>query len=219
MRGWTLARFLAAIALLAVGFAAIRDASDTKASVALVLTYGLLVLASLAALISRFRDGASLGYAIVGWAVFLPIFVLAKADQPLPTAWAVERMVAGILPTPKPPTGVGLYRWGPAWGGQDSIENPIPDGMVSLGPNGMSGLGAVYNGIRPRRDPAFEQAIRAYNIQFGHAVFIGSCLVCFCFATLGAVIGQYLSQRERSETHRHGTPTVVGRPSPSIPEG
>ncbi len=81
---------------------------------AIYATYGILVLATVGAVVRRSRSGAWRGFALLGWAYFLPIFAFGSPDlvENLPTNTALDAYVQRVRPTPTPPSGFNAV-WRP----------------------------------------------------------------------------------------------------------
>ncbi len=93
MRHWSLASTLLAVGLIALALAAVRIASPTLANATIYGTYGILVLATVGAVVRRSRSGAWRGFALFGWAYFLPVFVFGSRDLVEKRRWPAALQV------------------------------------------------------------------------------------------------------------------------------
>ena len=177
MGRWTVARMLAFVAFVAVGLAAMRQATDLVASLTLWLIYSVLVVTTLVAAFRWRRDGAWLGFAVFGWGYFLPVFVFAS--QPvvtgLPTSQLLAAYVFRTTPVPAAPPGIDFKR---------DEGNPLQ-------------MGSFYNPSYPRNlvDLDFPRtAINAFNARVSAAVTVGHLLLTLLLAWVGAILGRWLGR-------------------------
>jgi hypothetical protein len=170
---WSLAQALLAVAAIASGLGIMRVASPLLADAPLHLTYGILVVASVGAAVRRRHYGAWRGFAIVGWAYFLPVFVLGRPDQStaIPTNSTLVAYVSRVRPRPAPPAGFGI------------VEED--DAMISYSRSRGAGPFPV----------SFRVLLNQYNEASRASLRAGHLLITLFLAYLGSILGDRMSRR------------------------
>jgi hypothetical protein len=185
MRRISIAELLGFIAVLAVGFAAMRDGSPPVFCAAYTITLVALLIALLGAWVGTRPRGAWCGFAVFGWAYFLITFIPALNEtigRDLPTAGLFQ----GI--------GVRFHR--------------LPDIPPSLpsGPGINTHEAALQLSMKSPPDPvaqAFLKRIGDYELRVGNSEWTGHLLVCWSCGLLGSIIGRVLAGRRfSSPAHR-----------------
>ncbi len=102
MGRFSLASSLWFVAFIALGFAAVREASDFWLGATFVVTLGLLCASMLGAVLERSRGGAWwLGFALFGWAYFVAGLIPPLANPArVPSSWVAKRVFAVTNPIP-----------------------------------------------------------------------------------------------------------------------
>jgi hypothetical protein len=174
---WGVARILLAIGLIAVGLAAMRVANETTVTVMLMVTYLILVVATIGAAVRR-RPHRWLGFAIGGWAYFLPVFVYDsdRLIKTLPTnvLLAVFARMSHPLPSPLPGFIIGSL----------NDERPL---ITFVHPSGRTLNSSEMN--------AMSVSVNVYNVKVISSVRVGHLFCTLFAALLGAVVAQLLHNK------------------------
>jgi hypothetical protein len=95
---FTLAALMGAVALIAVGVAALRSPTAIRASLVVLLAVGAICGATVGAILRRGPDrGAWLGFAVFGWAYFLLTLSPWGGEHGLGTARFLTRASTALL--------------------------------------------------------------------------------------------------------------------------
>jgi len=174
----SIAAMLGIVAVLALGLAAMRIASRPLADAVLVMAYAVLVLATLAAAIRGRRAAACIGFAVFGWATFLPVYVIGTDSSVVLTATIlVEEFVLREIPLPKPPPGVRFVRDEP-WG-KNRMTRPYHT--------------ADWDSTNPPEIADIENALRSHDEKLKGCTKIAHTLLTLILASIGAVAGRTFS--------------------------
>jgi hypothetical protein len=177
---WGVARILLAIGLIAVGLAAMRVANETTVTVMLMVTYLILVVATIGAAVRR-RPHRWLGFAIGGWAYFLPVFVYDsdRLIKTLPTIvlLAVFARMSHPLPSPLPGFSIGSL----------NDERPL-----------ITFVGRTLNSSEM---DAMSVSVNVYNVKVISSVRVGHLFCTLLAALLGAVVAQLLHNKRSGYKH------------------
>jgi hypothetical protein len=164
-------------AFLAIGFvalwlAAMRGATSTVAATVLYTTYGILVAGSVGAMVNRRRRESWVGFALLGWAYFLPVFVFGSEElvQNLPTSRVLYLYIDSAATKPAAPPGFGV-----TW-----LEREWP--RVSYSHTGR---------IAPPK--YFTESLAHYNSIVDNSIRIGHLFITLTFAVIGYVTCTFIS--------------------------
>jgi hypothetical protein len=174
---WGVARILLAIGLIAVGLAAMRVANETTVNVMLMVTYLILVVATIGAAVRR-RPYGWLGFAIGGWAYFLPVFVYDsdRLIKTLPTSVLLAVFARMSHPVPSPIPGFSI----------SSLDDEWP--LITFGhPRERRGLDSEMS--------AMSVSVNVYNVKVISSVRVGHLFCTLFAALLGAVVAQLLHNK------------------------
>ena len=175
----SLARSLFAVGLIGMGLALMRHASLALSDATLVGIYCILVVSSVGAVVRRQKFAAWRGFALVGWAYFLPVFVFGSPElvTRLPTNMALVAYVGRTRPRPAAPVGFTI------------IERE--NGEIS------------YTGRGAEPPYTFLDLVHQYNSASLYAMKIGHLLLTMLLACLGSILGEWMGPR------RSGTRTQI----------
>jgi hypothetical protein len=180
---WGVARILLAIGLIAVGLAAMRVANETTVTVMLMVTYLILVVATIGAAVRR-RPQRWLGFAIGGWAYFLPVFVYDsdKLIKTLPTNVLLAAFARMSHSEPAPLPGFSIISLVDEW--------PL--------------ITYAYPGGQPMNSPeinAMSVCVNVYNVKVISSIRVGHLFCTLFAALLGAVVAQLLHNKRSGYKH------------------
>ena len=181
MNNSSLARSLFAVGLIGLGLALMRHASLALSDATLVGTYCALVVSSVGAVVRRRQSAAWRGFALVGWAYFLPVFVFGSPEMVtrLPTNTVLAAYVGRLRPRPAAPLGFGIVE----------REN----GKIS------------YTGRGGEPSSTFRDLLHQYNSASLYAMKIGHLLVTLLLACLGSILGEWMGWRRTGTRTQNAT--------------
>ncbi len=183
---WTVVKGLLSIGFAAVAFAAIRDATQVSALAWAGAVHLFLTATSLVAIIRGSRASGCAGFAVFGWALFIPSFWVSTS---MPTDRLLDVMVREALrPQRPPPLPAGFH------------TNEEEDGTIEF--YWDSSTRAPLPPELQRRG-ALATAYDDYNGRARATKRTGSALSVINFGMIGAASGRWLSRR-----------TIVATPSP-----
>jgi hypothetical protein len=165
---------MAAVLLLAVGFAGLRTASALWASAIFTFTVTLLAAALLGAVASRGRPRiAWLGFSIFGWVYLLTTFWLWPEPNGVSAPpFLTKALLDAVQPASMPPTTMTI--------------DPGPMGAMSTEPRPM-----VPALVRPGVTGVVRYTGRVINLL--HYRRIGHMLAAIAFGLLGGLLGSIFS--------------------------
>jgi hypothetical protein len=164
----SIAGMLGFVAVFAIGFAALVNATAVWVGVAFTLTIGVLLASVLAAILRGWRRGGWLGFALFGWGYLL-----------LGNVSALGLVVyASTLPDVAS-----------EWVFSKSNSRPVPPAAFL---NNVAGSRPMTP-----EDFAYYLANDAYNNRSGNATIIGRWLSVLLFAEVGAILGVLLARGRR----------------------
>jgi hypothetical protein len=180
----SIAGLMAAVLLLAVGFAGLRTASALWASALFTLTVILLAAASLGVAVSRRQTRmACLGFSLFGWIYLLTTFWLWPGPNGVSAPpFLTKSLLDAVQPASQTPAAMTIDA-GPA--GELSTESPLMvETTISPGLTGMTPYaGRVINLLHYRR--------------------IGHMLAAIGFGLLGGLLGTIGSAMREAGEGRH----------------
>ncbi len=162
------------VGLIAVGLGAVREATAVSTIAIQYGTYILLVIASVFAAVSGRRHAASSGFAILGWAYFMPLCVLGSPSL-------VKQCPTSLL--------ILAYA-------ERSIALPIvPDGYKII-PKEEEWPKRSYTGSGPvALSKQVTALISDHNEKLDNALATGHCGFTVLSAIVGAILGRILKDR------------------------
>jgi hypothetical protein len=196
-RGVGLAQLMAIIAVLAVGLAAMKVATEDVARV-VVLASVVALLVGIVGVIVRRERGAWVGFSVFGWGyllvllvpILLPHLMLSQLDQTCVTRLSIDGPVADFAgwlhPDMPAPTPVITFNYGidpntanwAKWDGNVFI--PLTPAEWKL-----------VNDYQAQKSAVYEDRVRARSC----ASWIGLAFQGIVFALVGAAVGHLLSDR------------------------
>jgi hypothetical protein len=165
----SIAGILAAVAVFAIGLAALVNATETWLGVAYLLMIGVLLASVLATVLRGWRRGGWLGFALFGWGLFL----------------------LGYQSGPGPDRRWILADGASDWVFSRSNPSPIPPATFATSAQGSSPM--------TPEDSAYYAANSLYNERSGNATMIGRSLSVLAFGGLGAILGVLLARGRRAD--------------------
>jgi hypothetical protein len=192
-----LAQFMAIIAVLAVGLAAMKVATEDAARV-VVLASVVALLVGIVGVIVRRERAAWVGFSIFGWGyllvllvpILLPHLMLSQLDQSYVTRLSIDGPVANFAdwlhPDMPAPTSVITFNY--------DID-PSTNNWAKWDGNVFSPLTSaewkVVNDYQAQKNAADQYRLRARSC----ATWIGLAFQGIAFAFIGASFGHLLSDR------------------------
>lgn len=176
----SIARGMALVGVVALTLGAMRVATEPVADAYQVGVYAALVLASVAAAVRGRRSGAWAGFALAGWAYYLPLFAGPTAPdivRRLPTSRLLVECVARVVRAPAVPPGVVMTR-------------------AEFSPQ-YDNVGMAKGGTIP--EPLWD-SIDLYNRRAAEAMRVGHLGLTLVLACLGSLVGSRL----------HAVPAAAG---------
>ena len=211
-----LIHLMALIAVLAVGFAALRSASPILAAATSGLVLISLLVALLAVVVRPSPGPSAKGFALFGWA-YLCLAIVTQAtagalglDSILPSDWAARWAVEGLHPLPWPPLA-------------PTPSKPIAaiNGMVSADGVGYwqtsAGNHVPMTAVEAQRWKSYQAAFADHQLLLKsrpeieqRARQISQALFTLLFAVVGAIVGPLVAGlnqgalgRSRRASHDH----------------
>jgi hypothetical protein len=170
MRQFSLAGTLWLVAFVALGFAAVRNASNLWLGATFIATLGLLCASVLGAVLERSRGGVWwLGFALFGWAYFVAGLIPGLAD----TARMPSRALANWVTFASSPVPTA------APGGVPGMNAP----NLRIGPDGRPVPPAPMGAARAGSD-----WLSYYRMHSEHLKSISGNLFVLLFARAGATV-------------------------------
>ncbi len=163
MRRFSIANLLGLVAVIALGFAAVRSASDFWLGATFLLTIGLLCAGVLGAVVERGHGVWWLGFAVFGWVYF---------------ALGFEPSLSRLTAMPSSSLARQVF----------SASNRF-SGQVSAGSTSLANLRIGPDGrpIGPDGRP-IGLTMQEYAQRYGNAAEIGRWLMVLAFARIGAAV-------------------------------
>jgi hypothetical protein len=151
--------------------AAMRNATPVLADATLYVVYCVLVVATVGAIARRRHSGSWVGFAAIGWAYFLPVFVFGSpgAVTNLPTNKALVAYISSVQEKPVPPMGIGIVE-------RDNAT-----------------ITYSHGGKQPPE--SFLDLVDRYNSLSRTSLKVGHLLVTLVFGLLGSMLGERMSGR------------------------
>lgn len=188
MGRFTLASLLIFVGLIAVGLAALRDASEWTARTTFTVTLAVLAIGLVGAIVRR-RRAAWVGFSVLGWGYFLAAFAPGLKDEIAPfllTSPALEAIFERLHHVPPLPPELG--------DGLDNVHGfpytKIVNGLqFSLSPEEVQLVQGHQKRVR-----AHHQRMFGLTDEFRRSRRIGHSLLCLIAGLVGALAGRLLAR-------------------------
>ena len=166
------------VVFVSVALAGMRNATAAVASAALWLVYCALVMATLGSVVRGRGAGAWRGFALFGWAYFLPVFAFATKGvvDGLPTSRLLVSYVVRTTRRPQPHPGVILKAVdtnSPLLRGIQ-VDDSYVEGSADIGQMSLQ--------------------MQAYNAKAEPAYKVGQVSMTILLACIGAIVGWWLDR-------------------------